>query len=179
MNLRKCLVGLAIGAITLFILAAFHPPARHPLAAIQLLVSSAPTPLPMPVRGISARQIADTRSAPRGGGRLHKGVDIFAACGTPVQVGSDGLVLWVGELKLGGKAVFMLGPGRYVHYYAHLSAYGIFRSGDRVKGGDIIGFVENTGNAVTTPCHLHYGLYVLGIWAVNPYPRLVHSPARR
>jgi len=63
----------------------------------------------------------------------------------------------------------VIGPGAYLHYYAHLSAYGKFKPGDRVKVGDVLGYVGNTGNAFDTPPHLHYGIYRWYGKAINPY----------
>jgi len=52
------------------------------------------------------------------------------------------------------------------------------RRGDLVKPGDTLGFVGNTGNARTTPPHLHFGIYMRGIGAVDPYYHL-YDPADR
>jgi murein DD-endopeptidase MepM/ murein hydrolase activator NlpD len=41
----------------------------------------------------------------------------------------------------------------------------------RIDAGKIVGYVGNTGNAITTPPHLHYGIYTAG-GAINPYPLL-------
>lgn len=43
--------------------------------------------------------------------------------------------------------------------------------------GDTIGLVGNTGNAVTTPPHLHFGLYVRGEGPVDPWDYIYRSPA--
>ncbi|MGY8915482.1 MAG: peptidoglycan DD-metalloendopeptidase family protein, partial [Flavobacteriales bacterium] len=52
-------------------------------------------------------------------------------------------------------------------YYAHLDSI-IARDGQRVKRGDTLGLVGNTGNARTTPPHLHFGIYGRGTGAINP-----------
>ena len=57
-------------------------------------------------------------------------------------------------------------------YYAHLDSQ-LVRRGQRVQPGDTVGLVGNTGNARTTPPHLHFGLYQRG--PVDPYPYL-HEP---
>jgi murein DD-endopeptidase MepM/ murein hydrolase activator NlpD len=64
-----------------------------------------------------------------------------------------------------------LGPGRRVHYFAHLDAFSDVRPRDWVTPGAILGYVGTTGNARGTPPHLHYGLYGMGR-AINPYPLL-------
>ena len=94
--------------------------------------------------------------APRDGHK-HKGVDIFAKSGTPVISASKGLVIYTGVLSLGGNVVLVLGPAFKTHYYAHLSSIDT-HVGSFVTNGDQIGKVGNTGNAKTTPAHLHYSI---------------------
>ena len=125
-------------------------------------ISRAPPPqeLPVPVQGVRARQIADTFGAPRGSDRTHQGVDIFAKRGTPVLSATRGVVASVRDGGLGGKQVWVIGPGRERHYYAHLDDWAAdLSSGQIVHAGDVLGFVGTTGNAQGTPPHLHYGIY--------------------
>jgi murein DD-endopeptidase MepM/ murein hydrolase activator NlpD len=119
-----------------------------------------PTALPVPVRGVRASRIADTFGAPRGRDRTHAGVDIFASRGTPVLSATRGIVASVREGGLGGKQVWVLGPGGERHYYAHLDDWreGL-ETGDLVAPGEPLGTVGTTGNARGTPPHLHYGVY--------------------
>lgn len=132
----------------------------------------APDALPVPVDGVRARDIADTWGGARSGGRKHEGVDIFAARGTPVRSTTLGLVMAVRDSGLGGKQVWVLGPGGERHYYAHLDAFkpGIERM-DVLQVGDVLGYVGDTGNARGTPPHLHYGIYASD-GAYNPWPLL-------
>ena len=59
------------------------------------------------------------------------------------------------------------------HYYAHLDEYSDqIQEGDWVEVGQVLGYVGNTGNAQNTPPHLHYGIYLPGLGAINPYPFL-------
>jgi murein DD-endopeptidase MepM/ murein hydrolase activator NlpD len=125
-------------------------------------ISRTPPPqeLPVPVQGVRARQIADTFGAPRGSDRTHQGVDIFAKRGTPVLSATRGVVASVRDGGLGGKQVWVIGPGRERHYYAHLDDWAAdLSSGQIVHAGDVLGFVGTTGNAQGTPPHLHYGIY--------------------
>ena len=119
-----------------------------------------PSALPVPVQGVRARQIADTFGAPRGTDRSHAGVDIFAKRGTPVLSATRGVVASVREGGLGGRQVWILGPARERHYYAHLEDWqpGL-AAGDVVEPGTPLGAVGTTGNARGTPPHLHYGIY--------------------
>ncbi|MEO5588740.1 MAG: M23 family metallopeptidase [Gemmatimonadaceae bacterium] len=148
------------------------PILRHPLFVALLLTSPAPTVVQVPVQGVRRRQIPNSWGAPRSGGRSHKGVDIFAKRGTPVLSATQGIVTRVGTNTLGGQVIDVLGPGRQVHYYAHLDRYGAFNAGHIVYAGDILGYVGNTGNARGTPPHLHYGVYDPARGAVNPWPLL-------
>lgn len=128
--------------------------------------------IPVPVAGVRVRAIADTWGGPRDGGRSHQGTDIFAARGTPVLSATDGIVMRIGDFGIGGRHVWILGPGGERHYYAHLDDWtpGLHRW-QRLRAGEGIGRVGNTGNARTTPPHLHYGIYTAS-GATNPHPRL-------
>lgn len=144
----------------------------------RLLAQPPDSKLLMPVRGIRVRQVADTFMAPRPGGRLHEGQDIFAPRGTPIHSATEGLVIRMGYGQLGGLYVMVLGPGGRRYYYAHLDQHADgLQEGDRVTPQTLQGYVGNTGNARTTPPHLHFGVY--GSWwrsderVVNPLPLLV------
>lgn len=144
---------------------------RHTWYAIQLAGMPAPVSTIVPVAGVSPRALADTWHGARSGGRKHEGIDIFARRGTPVRSATEGIVTQVGNNKLGGKVVWVMGPGRQYHYYAHLDAFGAVAEGMRIAPGHVLGFVGTTGNAAGTPPHLHYGIYGLN-GAINPYPIL-------
>lgn len=144
-----------------------------PMEYMHLLQTPLPDQLPVPVQGVTPKQISDSWGAARSQGRSHQGVDIFAKRGTPVQSTTDGLVMTVGQNTLGGNIVWVLGPDMSRHYYAHLESYGQYKKGDWIRAGAVLGFVGNSGNARTTPPHLHYGIYLNGQGAINPYPYLV------
>ncbi len=122
--------------------------------------ASPPYALPVPVDGVRARQIADTFGAPRGRDRSHAGIDIFAKRGTAVRSVTAGVIADVSERGLGGRQVWVIGPGRERYYYAHLDdwAEGLAR-GQVVQAGDLLGHVGDSGNAKGTPPHLHWGIY--------------------
>ncbi len=130
--------------------------------------------LPVPVYGVPLSQIADTWGAARSEGRTHEGVDIFAGRGTPVFSSTVGYVTRVGFGERGGNFVFVTGPGNMRYYYAHFDrvADGM-RVGTAVTTDTVLGFVGTTGNAETTPPHLHMGMYQRPGGAINPYPLLV------
>ena len=118
------------------------------------------TGLPVPVEGVRPGQIADTFDASRGRDRSHAGIDIFAKRGTPVRSATAGVVADVSDRGLGGRQVWVIGPGRERYYYAHLEdwAEGLSR-GQVVQPGDLLGHVGDSGNAKGTPPHLHWGIY--------------------
>lgn len=165
------LLWLALSAGVIAVVYHFTPLNRLPVL-LRLWTQTLEGPLLVPVQGVRPTALADTWGASRSQGRAHEGIDIFARCGHPVVSATEGIVTRVGENKLGGMTVRVLGPGGSMHYYAHLRRYGPIRTGDHVLPGDILGDVGNTGNASTTPCHLHYGIYLDG-GARNPYPYLV------
>lgn len=107
---------------------------------------------------------------PRDGGRRrHEGVDVFAPRGTNVLAVTDGVVRRVGTRDLGGNIVLLWDEKRNLsYYYAHLDAQYVV-NGQRVLVGDPLGAVGNTGNAVTTPPHLHFGVYEPRFRAVDPW----------
>lgn len=131
-----------------------------------LSISVGPS-LDFPVEGGRVGSIwGDDRDA---GARSHEGIDIFAPKRTPALAAANGTVTSVREGGIGGKVVFMRPEGkRFTLYYAHLDEQ-LVTNGQRVYAGDTLGLVGNTGNARTTPPHLHFGIYASG-GAVNPLP---------
>lgn len=131
-----------------------------------------PTASPVPVQGVAAADIAATFGALRSGDRSHDGVDIFATRGTPVLSATRGVVLSVRESGIAGRQVWVIGPARERHFYAHLDDWvpGLQR-GDVLRVDDGLGTVGDTGNARGTPTHLHYGIYGAA-GALDPLPRL-------
>lgn len=126
-----------------------------------------------PVAGGNNRNVQSLWGAARDGGRRsHEGIDIFAPRGTPVIAVTDGRITSSGERGLGGKQVWLRDPKRGLSlYYAHLDSIAPLGNA-RVKTGDTLGFVGNTGNARTTPPHLHFGIYKGYRGAVNPFPHI-------
>ena len=102
-----------------------------------------------------------------GGRRNHKGIDIFADRGTPVVAATSGRIGFTGEKGLGGKQIWLRDRKRRQSlYYAHLDS--IIPGLSKVEQGDTLGFVGNTGNARTTPPHLHFGIYKSNQGALDP-----------
>lgn len=102
-------------------------------------------------------------------GDVHQGIDLFAVEGTPILAPVSGLVERYPNPS-GGLAIRLHGKDGNRYYFAHLDAYG---SGGSVTAGDVVGYVGNTGDAVTTSPHLHFEIRPGGGNSVNPFPTLV------
>ncbi|MBW4329370.1 M23 family metallopeptidase [Stakelama sp. CBK3Z-3] len=144
----------------------------------------------VPVQGVAKRDVEDTFGDPRGGGtRTHEGIDIIAPLGTAVLAAAPGTIekLYFSE---GGGGITLYErsvDGRWMFYYAHLQGYapGV-KEGMRVKAGDRIAYVGDSGNAPAGVYHLHFGVSRVakddGWWQgapVDPYPLLAGKAAGR
>jgi len=132
--------------------------------------------LRMPVAGVRNHDLSDSWHDPRDGGvRLHKGIDIFAPRGTEIVAVSDGIISYIGDQPKGGHCLWLTTENGASFYYAHLDrwAAGLYE-GMEVQSGDLLGYVGNTGNAKTTPSHLHFGVNQ-NDEMVNPYPLLARA----
>jgi len=101
-----------------------------------------------------------------GGLRAHKGVDLPATTGTPIHASADGVVGkadWFGGY---GLCVELEHGGGMETRYGHMSRIAV-AEGQRVRKGDVIGYVGSTGRS--TGSHLHYEVRIGGE-AVNPLP---------
>jgi len=174
-------------------------PVRSLLSLLPLLVAACwvgPTPtarpltedeylrsreMMVPVQGVSRRQLRDTYSAPRSGGRAHLALDIMAKKGTRVLAVDDGYILRIADNELGGRTLYLSDPDRrFVYYYAHLDkrVYGL-QEGQKVKRGQLIATVGTSGNAPKDAPHLHFQLLRMASgrqwWTgepINPIPYL-------
>lgn len=100
-----------------------------------------------PVRGRVTSRFGWRRS------RMHEGVDIAARSGTPVRAAEAGRVIYASRLGGYGKVVVVRHDGRYETVYAHNRRFRV-RKGARVRKGDVLAEVGETGNA-SAP-HLHF-----------------------
>lgn len=95
--------------------------------------------------------------SPWGKSGTHKGVDIFAATGQPVLSSTAGLVVYTGQIEMGGNVVLVLGPKWRLHYYAHLDDIAT-HTFSWVHRQERIGSVGTSGNAAGKAAHLHYSI---------------------
>lgn len=104
--------------------------------------------------------------------RAHQGVDYAAPTGTPIKAAGDGKIIHRGKKGGYGNAVILQHGGNITTLYGHMSSFAKnARLGQRVKQGEIIGFVGKTGLA-TAP-HLHYEYRLNG---THRNPRTVALP---
>jgi murein DD-endopeptidase MepM/ murein hydrolase activator NlpD len=106
-----------------------------------------------------------------GGMRAHKGIDLAAPTGTPVYATADGVVERAERFSSYGLFVSIEHGGNLETRYAHMSRLAV-AAGERVRKGDVIGYVGSTGRS--TGPHLHYEVRVAG-QAVNPIPYMAEA----
>ncbi|MBC6439245.1 MAG: peptidoglycan DD-metalloendopeptidase family protein [Rhodospirillales bacterium] len=91
--------------------------------------------------------------------RMHKGVDFGAPTGTPIVAAGDGIIEDLGWFGGYGNYIRIRHNSTYKTAYAHMSAYASgLGEGNRVRQGQVIGYVGSTGNS--TGPHLHYEVLV-------------------
>ena len=118
--------------------------------------------LEIPVEGVRRDQLTRQFDDDRGG-RRHEALDILAPQGTPVKAVEDGRVARLFQSKAGGITIYQFDPSEaFCYYYAHLDRYAAgLREGDRVRRGQVIGYVGTTGNAPKNTPHLHFAVFRL------------------
>jgi peptidoglycan LD-endopeptidase LytH len=118
-----------------------------------------------PVAG--AVSFIDSWGFPRSGGRLHQGVDMMAAYGTPIVAITSGNITYAGYGGSAGNWLVLSGDDGHAYWYMHNQSNIV--TGGHVSAGQQIATVGDTGNATGTP-HLHFEYHPGGGGAVNPYP---------
>lgn len=86
--------------------------------------------------------------------KLHTGMDFGAPRGTPIKAAGDGVVEHAGWRGAYGRTVVIKHNDRYSTLYAHMSKTARLKKGQRVRQGQVIGYVGSTGRS--TGPHLHY-----------------------
>jgi len=102
--------------------------------------------------------------------KAHNGVDYRAPKGTPVRAAGDGKVITSTYSKYNGHHVFIQHGQKYITKYLHFTKRKV-RRGQKVKQGQVIGYVGSTGLAQAP--HLHYEFLVNG---VHRNPRTIKLP---
>jgi len=143
---------------------------RGPGAPVEQPVISVPSR--MPLSGFRMTSDYGMRTHPVLGRRKrHKGVDLAAPTGTPVYATADGMIDRADYSRSYGLVIYVDHGADLETRYAHLSKLAV-AEGERVRKGDLIGYVGSTGRS--TGPHLHYEVRVDGV-AVNPIPYMVET----
>jgi peptidoglycan LD-endopeptidase LytH len=119
--------------------------------------------LTIPVLGVPADKLVRSYHDNRSAQREHEAIDILAPRNTPVVAVEDGTVAKLFTSKAGGLTVYQFDPGQqYSYYYAHLERYADgLKEGNRVRRGQVLGYVGTSGNAPKDTPHLHFAVYRL------------------
>src|SRR5918996_640150 len=136
--------------------AAAAPPEPDPAAPAEL--ATVPPTNAFPVPAPYKASFSDDWHACRDGcRRQHKGNDVFADEATPIVAVEPGVIAKVDgtDDSNGGLSIWLLGDSGVAYWYAHNSANYV-TVGQRVGRGQLIGRVGHTGNARTTPSHIHF-----------------------
>ncbi len=110
-------------------------------------------PVGRPAPGYISSRFGRRRDPFSGKPAFHTGVDIAAYAGTPVKSTADGKVIYAGRHPGYGNVVVIEHGFGYSTLYGHLKRLKVV-AGQRVKRGDTIGYIGNTGRTAGT--HLHY-----------------------
>jgi murein DD-endopeptidase MepM/ murein hydrolase activator NlpD len=117
--------------------------------------------MPIDFARISSRFTSARRHPVLGTVRAHRGVDYAAATGTPIMSAGEGRVSFAGWKNGYGRTVILQHANNVSTLYGHMSRLGKYKTGSRVRQGDVIGYVGATGLA--SGPHLHYEFRVAGV----------------
>jgi murein DD-endopeptidase MepM/ murein hydrolase activator NlpD len=117
----------------------------------------ASTPSIWPVRGYLSAGFGNRKDPFTGQRDFHSGIDISTPIGTRIFAPADGVILSAAVQGAYGNSIMVDHGYGVVTRYGHLDAYAV-RAGQRVRRGDLIGFVGSTGRS--TGPHLHYEVWV-------------------
>jgi murein DD-endopeptidase MepM/ murein hydrolase activator NlpD len=146
---------------------------------VQAVSAQAPPgdPAPDPAEFVFLKHVFPVRgphgygefAASFGGGRGHQGHDVFAACGTPLVAARGGIVKVKQYHGRAGHYVVIDGEQTGIDYaYMHLREAALVRVGDRVRTGQLLGYVGDSGSA--SGCHLHLELWSAPGWYSGGQP---------
>ena len=139
----------------------------------------------LPLSNLREEDLRDSFDESRGN-HIHEAIDILAPRNTAILAVEDGSIARLWYSVPGGITIYQFDPEqKYEYYYAHLERYADgLKEGDRMKRGQVIGYVGTSGNAPKDTPHLHFTIFKLTDqkhwWegtAVNPY--LVYKGSQR
>jgi murein DD-endopeptidase MepM/ murein hydrolase activator NlpD len=139
------------------------PPGADSANAAPVASELASRHLEIPVEGIRPDQLTRTFDDQRSGTRQHQALDIIAPRNTPVKAVEDGTIARLFLSNAGGITIYQFDPSEsYAYYYAHLERYADgLKEGDRVRKGQVLGYVGTSGNAPKDTPHLHFAVFRL------------------
>jgi len=153
-------------------------PSVGPAARESVATSGRSGKLRLPIEGVEVDTLKGGFAEARTG-HPHEAVDILAPRNTAVHAVEDGTIAKLFVSKAGGNTIYQFDDtGRFAYYYAHLERYETgLQEGERIKQGQVIGYVGTSGNAPPNTPHLHFAVFELGPerqwWkgkAIDPYP---------
>jgi murein DD-endopeptidase MepM/ murein hydrolase activator NlpD len=116
-----------------------------------------------PIRGPHDYGDAGARFGSGRSGHSHQGQDVFAKCGTKLVAARAGTVKFNQYHSAAGYYVVVDGyKSKFDYVYMHLQERSPFRTGDKLRPGQMLGRVGDTGNA--QGCHLHYEMWSAPGW---------------
>lgn len=181
----------ALAGIAIFLAATIRVVEPQPEAAPppSQAVPASGSGLRVPVDGVAFETLRSNWGEARGGERAHQGLDIMAPAGQPVVAAADGTVEKLYFSKGGGGVTLYqrADGGDLMLYYAHLRAYAQgMAEGRRVRAGETIGYVGDSGNAGAGNYHLHFAVARMAPgerwWQgtpIDPYPLLAGARSAR
>ncbi len=125
----------------------------------------------IPAQGFITSRFGYRTSPFTGSKQLHKGLDVSAPVGTKIIAPADGKVVFAQRDGAYGLSVEIDHGNGIITRYAHMSKFNVKR-GDKIKRGELIGLVGNTGRS--TGAHLHYEVIVNGVHT-NPMAYIVEK----
>ncbi len=169
---------LVAGLLAASLLTAFTSPvAAHGVPEITL---------PIAPDHVDAVHWTDTWGAPRSGGRTHVGVDMIGPKMTPLVAAADGVVSWMRHDSSRGNILYLVDDDGWQYTYIHINndtpgtddganryaqAFGPgIAEGVRVRAGQVIAYMGDSGNAEWTVSHLHFEIVDPDGYNVNPAP---------
>jgi murein DD-endopeptidase MepM/ murein hydrolase activator NlpD len=137
-------------------------------------VRASALPTLWPVEGRVTGSFGERIDPFNGEGAFHLGVDISGELGEPIIAPADGFVTYAEQLGGYGRAVVLDHGNGVTTRYGHMSGFAV-AVGQRVRRGDVIGYVGNSGRS--TGPHVHYEVRINDT-PVNPYKYLRMTWAR-
>jgi hypothetical protein len=141
-----------------------RPRSAGPLVGVPQLVTPplAAAPYIFPVYGPTT--FYDSYGAAGEGSTYHHGDDLFGELGQPILAAANGTVFSLGWNRADGNRLWLRDHQGNLFYYANLAAFSTnARNGSRVKAGEVVGFMGNTGSAEGTSTHLHFEVHPVSL----------------